>query len=69
MSDLSVVAPSDSFHGFLIDLAKLVYFEISFVSLQQVGCFSSRLLSLFRNDHIQCQCYNYLEKFKLTAFQ
>ena len=60
MNDLSVVVPSDNFHGFLIDSAKLIYIEISFVSLQQAAYFSSRLLNLFQNDHVQC--YNYLQK-------
>ena len=37
-----------------------MYIEISFVSLQQAAYFSSRLLNLFQNDHVQC--YNYLQK-------
>ena len=69
-NDFSVVVLSDKFHGFLIDWAKLIYIEISSVSLRQVAYFSSCLLKLFRNDHVQC--YNYLQKCqygKLTAFQ
>ena len=59
-NDLNVVVPSDNFHDFLKDSAKLIYTEISFVSLQQEAYFSSRLLNLLRNDHVQY--YNYLEK-------
>ena len=57
-NDLSVVVPSDNFHGFLIDWAKIMYIEISFVSLQQGTYFSSRLLNLFQNDNVQY--YNHL---------
>ena len=53
-NDLSVVVPGDSSHGFLIDGAKLIYIKVFFVSLQQAAYFSSRLLNLFRNDHVQC---------------
>ena len=35
----SVVVQSDNFRGFLIDWAKLIYIEISFVSLQQATYF------------------------------
>ena len=52
-NDLSVVVASNNFHGFLIDRAKLLYIEISFVSLQEAAYFSSRLLNLFRNHRVQ----------------
>ena len=54
MKDLSIVVPSDNSRGFLAGWAKLIYIEVSFVSLQQAAYFSSRLLNVFRNDHVQC---------------
>ena len=52
-NDLTAVVPSGNIHGFLIDWAKLIHIENSFVSLQQEAYFPSRLLNLFRNDHVQ----------------
>ena len=36
----------------LIDSAKLMYIEVSFVSTQQAAHFSSRLLNLFWNNYL-----------------
>ena len=36
----------------LIDSTKLMYIEISFVSMQQAAHFSSRLLNLFWNNYL-----------------